>query len=131
MSTCLKLDIDIKKIPWKRMGAVKNICGLRFDFENSSIHRTRKGFHLRLALLGEYTDAEVCFLQLALGSDYHRESLNYMRVKKGEKNWNVLFSQKFRLSRLGSKPRKISEEVELDKRIIERNLTRGDKIDKV
>jgi len=121
----LKLDIDHKKIPWKRMGAVKNICNLRFDFEKSSIHRTRKGYHLRLALLGNHSDAELCFLQCALGSDFARESLNWMRVKRGEQSWNVLFSMKFKLKDIGSAPEKVSEEVELDRRILIRNLTKG------
>lgn len=121
----LKIDIDQKRIPWKRMGVVKNICNLRFDFARSSIHRTRKGYHIRLALLGNHSDAEVCFLQCAIGSDFHRESLNWMRVKRGEKSWNVLFSMKFRTKTLNGKLRKISEEVELDRSILERNLTKG------
>jgi hypothetical protein len=121
----IKLDIDQKRIPWKRMGAVKNICGLRFDFAKSSIHRTHKGFHIRLALLGNHSDAEVCFLQCALGSDFHREALNWMRVKRGEKSWNVLFKMKFRTKTLWGKPIKLSEEVELDRRILQRNLTKG------
>lgn len=125
MTSTLKIDLDKKRVDWQRIGAVRNICGLRFDYAKSQIHRTRKGFHLRLVVKNRLSQKDICFLQLACGSDENRESLNWMRVKRGEKSWNVLFSMKFRAKTLNGKPQKISEEVELDRRIIERNLTKG------
>lgn len=120
--TVLKLDIDRRKIiNWSRMKIARNITGLKVDFDRSTIHRTGKGWHIRLVVDGKFTDSEICFLQMAFGSDYKREILNMCRVSNGEKNWNVLFERKYKRDRNGD-VKMVSEETEADNSIIKKMI---------
>lgn len=117
------MDIDCKRINWKRMGIVRNILGLEFDFAKSSICKTKKGFHIRLFIKNKMTDKDICFVQMAMGSDYKRESNNYVRVRNHEDNWNVLFSQKYASEKLLGEVFKVSEETPMQsQKMFERNL---------
>ncbi|RKZ03316.1 hypothetical protein DRQ25_17880 [Candidatus Fermentibacteria bacterium] len=99
-SETLKLDIDIrdfrlvKKIFTQRCSFVLNVLkiwpmGLR-------VYSTKKGYHIYFDIKGVYTSFDICFLQLALGSDYKREVFNFKRFSEElGKEWNVLFKEKY------------------------------------
>lgn len=95
----LKMDLDIRDfekvadIVSKRCGAVLNILKIKPD--GVTVRSTARGYHIYLEVEGEYTSFDLCFLQMALGSDYKREVFNYMRFKDSlSKEWNVMFSKK-------------------------------------
>lgn len=95
----LKMDLDIRDfekvsdIVSKRCGAVLNI--LKIKPNAVTVRSTARGYHIFLEIEGEYTSFDLCFLQMALGSDYKREVFNYMRFKNSlSKDWNLLFSKK-------------------------------------
>ena len=96
----LKIDIDIKEfktvksIIVNRCGAVLNI--LSIIPLACTVYSTAKGYHIYLDVAGEFNSFDVCFLQMALGSDYKRETFNFMRFRDHlDKKWNVLFAKKY------------------------------------
>lgn len=58
--------------------------------------RTKRGWHIRLAAPETLRNEDISFIQLAFGSDYVRECLNWRRLKWGIKEWNILFTEKHR-----------------------------------
>jgi len=100
-NTIIKLDYDgFRETDF----LLKIVKGKRFVFahfeilvEDLKVFRTNKGFHIYIRTNKPIEDAELVFIQLALGSDYARECFNWERVKTkhmGDK-WNVLFKKKF------------------------------------
>jgi hypothetical protein len=91
----LKVDID-KKIPikliLKRIKLINYSLMLRIKYV--LITDTYKGYHIRVETKKELGDIDVLIIQLLIGDDYIRSMLNYKRIKRGEKNWNVLFTKK-------------------------------------
>lgn len=72
---------------------------LNLNSECIEYHRTRRGWHVAIRLKGDgLKPAEICALQVLLGSDPRRETFNLSRVLSGkaEKNhrWNLLFDYK-------------------------------------
>lgn len=61
-----------------------------------AVYKTKKGFHFYIYIKKEIelNDPEKVFIQLLLGSDWLRELRNINRISKGDKNWNLLFSEK-------------------------------------
>lgn len=95
----LKIDIDKKD---KREFMERFTAFYRYfkpKVVSYDIRETRKGYHVRLIVdfPFRYSDVDIVFLQLLLGSDWKRELLNYFRVKNGIPKWNVLFNKKFRV----------------------------------
>jgi len=96
----LKLDLDISDFN-KVSSIVSNRCGavfgiLNLNFCGCTVCSTGRGYHIYLIVSGEHDSFDVCFLQMALGSDYKREVHNFKRFKKSlTKEWNVLFSKKY------------------------------------
>jgi len=95
----LKLDLDIRdfekvrSIVSRRCKAVFKI--LRIVPVGVRVCSTRRGYHIYLEIFGDYNSFDVCFLQMALGSDFKRETFNFYRFKNNlDKKWNVLFSEK-------------------------------------
>ena len=95
----LKIDIDIKdfnkvkSIISNRCRAVFNILGI--NPISCRVYSTARGYHVYIDIFGDYTSFDMCFLQMAVGSDYKREVFNYMRFKNNlDKKWNILFSKK-------------------------------------
>jgi len=99
----IKLDYDgFKNIDF----LLKIVKGKKFVLahfellvEDLKVFRTNKGFHIYMKVNKPIEDAELVFIQLALGSDYARECFNWERVKTQHMgdNWNVLFKKKFAL----------------------------------
>jgi hypothetical protein len=120
----LKMDIDGKKVDWKRIKTVVEMFKLKINIPESKIAKTKRGFHIYLHCNDKLNDEDVCFIQLACNSDYKREILNLLRVKKGDwqgDNFNVLFAKKYHVDTKG-KTTLASEEVELDNEILRRKL---------
>jgi hypothetical protein len=96
----LKIDIDIKDFL-----KVKSIIGNRargvfsiLDIKpiGCRVYSTHKGYHVYIEVFGDYNSFDLCFLQMALGLDYKRETFNFMRFRNSlDKKWNVLFSKKY------------------------------------
>ena len=99
---CIKLDIDERRIDWKRIRTVIQFFKLKINLDMSWIAKTKKGFHIYLFISNsdelKVTDEDLCFIQCAMGDDYKRSCLNWKRVTIGhdwqKKNWNVLFNMK-------------------------------------
>ena len=108
--TDLKVDIDYKpldldKLAWR----METVCEvLEVELESIRIMETGKGYHIHGVILGDVDDKDVIIIQMALGSDYLRELYNLRRVRNGIKNWNVLFSSKYKEE--NGKLVKVSEE---------------------
>lgn len=123
--TILKLDVDGKKVDWKRIRAVMEMMRIDVIIAKSKLAKTRRGFHIRLSTVRKLRDNETCFAQLAMGSDWRREVLNWNRVN-GTSEWkkrtfNVLFTNKFHVTPSGKK-KLVSSEKELPHSILARNL---------
>jgi len=96
----LKIDIDIKdfgkvrSIITNRCRGVFAILGIKPI--GCRVFGTAKGYHVYIDIEGEYSSFDVCFLQMAVGSDYKRETFNFLRFKNSlDKKWNVLFAKKY------------------------------------
>jgi hypothetical protein len=89
----LKIDVDHKKI-FKRTYDLIEYFGLKVVEVKKS--PGKKGWHLKLKIERPITELEAILLQLMLGSDKKRETLNYIRWLKGAdlKKWNILFDRK-------------------------------------
>jgi len=110
----LKIDIDKKD---KREFMCRFTAFYRYfkpKVISYDIKETRKGYHVRLTIdfPFDFSDVDIAFLQLLLGSDWKRELLNYFRIKNKISRWNVLFSKKFRIRVDGNsiKIRRVSSE---------------------
>jgi hypothetical protein len=122
--TTLKFDIDEKVIDWKRIKTVLEMFKIKINISKSKIAKTKKGFHLYLHTDKKIKDNDICFIQLACNSDYKREVLNLLRLKRRgwqRDNFNVLFSQKYHVDAKGN-TKLASEEVEMDNEILRRKL---------
>ena len=89
----IKIDLDDYEsfmVFDKRWEAVSRITGLTGDFTISP-SRSYMHFHVNLTVNEELKPMEVCCLQAILGSDFLRESFNFRRIRRGQKNWNMLF----------------------------------------
>lgn len=121
----IKLDIDGKKIDWKRIRTVIEIFYLHVDFHESKWSKTNHGFHVEIVVNDVLTDRDICFFQTAMGSDYKRECLNWWRLTRGsewqKRNWNVLFQKKYWVSPDGKVKLKSNERL-LKPNMIRRKL---------
>lgn len=98
----LKIDIDIRDFE-KVRSIIKNRCSVFKILGDVKpvgviVRSTAKGYHLYLDVVSEkeLDSFAICFLQMALGSDYKRETFNFMRFRQSlNKDWNVLFVRKY------------------------------------
>jgi nicotinic acid mononucleotide adenylyltransferase len=97
----LKLDIDGKDP--RTLFEVTNRMGMLRRFASISSYKVKEtetahGRHVQLTMFtrATYSDSDICFFQLFLGSDARRELFNWYRVRNGCKRWNVLFKRKYR-----------------------------------
>jgi hypothetical protein len=60
------------------------------------VYKTKKGFHFYVYIKKTVyaKSVEIVLSQLVLGSDWLRELRNLHRISKGDKDWNILFSEK-------------------------------------
>lgn len=95
----IKVDYDFNRNPiqWRHLSRVAGKLFRRpIELVRLEAYRTSKGAHLRgwtLAALGHYSILRV---QKLLGDDPIRQQFNRRRVRRGEKNWNVLWNEKWR-----------------------------------
>jgi hypothetical protein len=77
---------------------------LKFKLLGYEIAETKKGYHVRLIvdLPYEYSDKDIVLLQLLLGDDWKRATINYFRVIHNLDDWNVLFRKKYRIFKAGN-----------------------------
>lgn len=59
-------------------------------------------FHVRVWIDARLTSREISLFQAILGSDPVREGFNLNRIRKGLKNWNVLFTPRHEILTVGS-----------------------------
>jgi len=99
MST-IKLDYDNMKIEdvnttfWNRLVTLQKILKIRLTEIRLRQSSSRNGYHIIARTKTKLEPAEIVLIQLALGSDYVRELMQYRRYKLGWKTWNVLFEEK-------------------------------------
>lgn len=94
----------------------------KFKFIRIDIYETTKGFHFYFWSEGAtpYPIQKV-IIQLALGSDYHREIFNYRRVWNTIEptRWNVLFQFKYnKEGKMVSKEEKTNKAIRLEEEIM-------------
>jgi len=95
----LKIDIDF--IPpahwlsvWKDTRKVM-LEHLGYDVENIIVDKSSsgKGIHVWIRInAGVLSDADLNMLNWLMGDDQTRVKINLMRIERGEKEWNKLFS---------------------------------------
>lgn len=78
---------------------------LKVPVEWWSVTRTRRGYHLEIAIRRQWHPWRVIAVQAILGSDRRRETFNLRRVAAwrtltpfARSRWNVLFTQKHHIS---------------------------------
>lgn len=100
--TVLKLDRDDGRAwPLWRLWWVLRLMGWRAAWVQ--YERSRRGWHLRVAVPGRLAPVEVVAAQAVMGSDRNREAFNLARARlieggQAPKRWryNVLFERKLR-----------------------------------
>ncbi len=101
----MKLDIDQKmkytelaQMLINKTDAIREVVNKIYPtvFE---VYKTHKGYHIYITTYYKHklSDKKIVELQLIYGSDPQREIHNLERIKRGIKNWNVLFSSKYKL----------------------------------
>lgn len=91
--TLLKIDLDTKsaQAEYKRRHEwVLNKLGLTVLSREISMSKGGEGLHVRLNVAEKLSDLETVLIQSILGSDYHRETYNAVRVRLNVRCWNVL-----------------------------------------
>ena len=91
----LKIDIDrnIEDFDYlafnQTVDFVEGMMRIKFD---RAFYRSKGGnVHVMLNTDAFLEDLEVLALQAILGSDWKRELHNLCRIRRGQKNWNILF----------------------------------------
>ena len=93
----IKIDIDkpYDSCPdWdefnKRICFIRKI--LRINFKSTLNFRSEGGnIHVVIETGENLNDLEICCIQVILGSDWMRETYNLRRIRRGQRNWNILF----------------------------------------
>ena len=94
----LKVDIDKPYI--NTIGEVMaDLCerveliesNLRIKFKMKDYMSKGGNIHVVLETDAKLCDLEICCLQAILGSDWIRETHNLHRIRRGQRNWNILF----------------------------------------
>lgn len=97
MPTILKCDIDFKPPQewlelWKKTRHIL-LEKLGYHVHDIFLHPTDFGWHVIIHLGDEVDDSfQVNMLQFLLGDDHTRVKINFERNKRGEKYWNILFT---------------------------------------
>lgn len=89
----IMLDMDSPDLPYafsERLADLKKNFMLEFDSIAWS-RSTNDNWHCRIRLRTPIDPYACAFCQLFLGSDRHRELMNWLRIMAGEKEWNRLF----------------------------------------
>jgi len=110
MMTELLLDLDTKMQPQKlEEKIITRLRFIKYLFSISpqimSLYKTKHGYHIRIQIRESLPKKDICFFQLALGSDPNRELFNWRRLSDPTYpfQWNLLFKEKYRNGKLVSK----------------------------
>jgi len=95
------LDLDGKEAFSEFLNRLWLLRGFGLAPVKVEVHHTKNGFHVRMHCDNEIDDKTAVFMQLALGSDYRREVFNWLRIERGCKDWNILFSTKTIVNKVG------------------------------
>lgn len=94
MSSQFKLDLDGN---FDKEAFVKDLKKILWIFSWSKayveIYKTERGHHIYVKTIPRkrISSLMICAIQLYLGSDKERELFNIERIRRKEKDWNVLF----------------------------------------
>ena len=118
-TTDLKLDLDGKNGLNTLISRIWILKYLGLSLKDIKVYDTVNGYHVVISCANRLSDMEIILFQLLLGEDYRRGLYNYLKVKKGVLDWNILFKEKYKINQLGDRI-KVSEEKyneELSKKI--------------
>lgn len=94
-------DGDVPADVWARVQMIARLHRLRVEFVRTD--RTRRGYHVVIAVRGRVALWRVVLLQAVLGSDWKREAYNSARVTSmraippfWRKRLNVLYARHYR-----------------------------------
>jgi len=102
--TILTLDIDGKDAFSDFLDRIWILKGFGLRMKSCAVYETKNGFHVYLDTAVKIEPVKALFMQLALGSDYRKEIFSFIRLERGytaNKDWSVLFSIKYRFTKLG------------------------------
>jgi len=99
MKFILKIDQDLK-VPeewiekWK-ISRVALLKSLGIEVKEIITQESKRGYHhwIHCESKKELSDEEINMLQFLCGDDPGRVYINSLRIKRGVKNWNKLFSK--------------------------------------
>ena len=100
MKYVFKTDLDIKvdrafidKVYVPTRVILLNALG--FKVRSTKVVETKRGYHFYyyIEFPMKLTDEVINMTQLLLGDDVYRVKINQLRIKRGVKNWNKLFSR--------------------------------------
>ena len=102
--TILTLDLDGKESFADFLDRIWILKGFGLRIKSCAVYGTKNGFHVYLDTSIEIEPLKALFMQLALGSDYRKEVFSFLRLERGytdPKDWSVLFSIKYRFTKMG------------------------------
>ena len=120
-TSVVKLDVDWKppkkwREEWiETRKLILNHLGYKVVKVVEEPSSSRRGSHYWLHLDKKVSDMTLVRLSYLLGDDETRTRINFLRVKRGIKNWNKLFSKVV----WRSEPNEICKKCHLRKRVIE------------
>ena len=102
--TILTLDLDSKESFADFLDRIWILKGFGLRIKSCAVYESKNGFHVYLDTAVEIKPLKALFMQLALGSDYRKEVFSFLRLERGytdPKDWSVLFSIKYRFTKMG------------------------------
>lgn len=95
MASIVKLDYDMEK----RLALNKFENGLEdlmeivgLTWKGDTWDKSKSGhWHVKMTLKEDLEPLEILAVQLIMGSDPVREAYNLRRIRRGQRNWNILF----------------------------------------
>ena len=95
----LKIDLDAYiDVFLERMWLMKY---LGLDIRKIEAYKTNQGYHLYIYTSNTLNKLEILLFEQILGDDHRRAAYNYLRIKSNARNFDPLYSRKYKLNRLG------------------------------
>lgn len=96
----IKLDLDSQEALNEFINRIWIIKNLGLKVNTVECYDTKHGYHLYLYLDNILTNFDILIIETLLGSDFKKQLYNYLKMKNGTENWDVLFEEKYVINHL-------------------------------
>jgi len=97
----IKLDLDSQESLNEFINRIWIIKNLGLKVDSIVCYDTRHGYHIYLYLDNILTNFDMLIIESLLGSDFRKQLYNYLKMKNGTENWDILFEEKYVFNHLG------------------------------